>query len=98
MPPNTFDRFRLTGRTALVTGARREIGRAIALALAGAGARLAIHHAGTAEEAADADTVVREIEQDGGTACAFGQDFAEMMRGTVWPPPSPPGRLSISWS
>ena len=76
MPPNTFDRFRLTGRTALVTGARREIGRAIALALAGAGARLAIHHAGTAEEAADADTVVREIEQDGGTARAFGQDFA----------------------
>jgi NAD(P)-dependent dehydrogenase (short-subunit alcohol dehydrogenase family) len=75
MPPNTFDRFRLTGRTALVTGARREIGRAIALALAGAGARLAIHHAGTAEEAADADTVVREIEQDGGTARAFGQDF-----------------------
>ena len=76
MPPNTFDRFRLTGRTALVTGARREIGRAIALALAGAGARLAIHHADTAEEAADADTVVREIEQDGGTARAFGQDFA----------------------
>ena len=76
MPPNTLDRFRLTDRTALVTGARREIGRAIALALAGAGARLAIHHAGTAEEAADADAVVREIEQGGGTARAFGQDFA----------------------
>ncbi|MCW5737654.1 MAG: SDR family oxidoreductase [Enhydrobacter sp.] len=76
MSSNTFDRFRLTGRTALVTGARREIGRAIALALAGAGARLAIHHAGTAEEAADADTVVREIEEGGGTARAFGQDFA----------------------
>ncbi len=76
MPSNTFDRFRLSGRTALVTGARREIGRAIALALAGAGARLAIHHADTAEEAADADTVVREIEQDGSTARAFGQDFA----------------------
>ena len=77
MPSTIFDRFRLTNRTALVPGARREIGRAIALALASAGARLAIHHAGTAEEAADADTVVREIiEQAGGTARAFGQDFA----------------------
>lgn len=76
MLPSPFDRFRMTGRTALVTGARREIGRAIALALAGAGARLAIHHAGTAEETADAATVVREIEQGGGTARAFGQDFA----------------------
>ena len=76
MPPNPFDRFRLANRTALVTGARREIGRAIALALAGAGARLAIHHADTGEEAADADAVVRDIEQSGGTARAFGQDFA----------------------
>ncbi|MBN9087990.1 MAG: SDR family oxidoreductase [Reyranella sp.] len=76
MSSTLFDRFRLTGRTALVTGARREIGRAIATALASAGARLAIHHAGTAEEAADAGTVVRDIEQAGGTARAFGQDFA----------------------
>lgn len=73
---DAFDRFRLIGRTALVTGARREIGRAIALALASAGARLAIHHVGTAEEQSDADAVVREIEQAGGTAKVFGQDFA----------------------
>ena len=53
MSPNPLDLFRLTNRTALVTGARREIGRAIALALKGAGARLAIHHADTAEETAD---------------------------------------------
>ncbi len=76
MPSNALDRFRLSNRTALVTGARREIGRAIALALASAGARLAIHHADTGEEAADADSVVREIEQDGGMARAFSQDFA----------------------
>ncbi len=76
MLPNAFDRFRLNNRTALVTGARREIGRAIALALADAGARLAIHHAGTAEEAADAEDVVLQIEKSGGTARAFGQDFA----------------------
>lgn len=75
MPLNTLERFRLHGRTALVTGARREIGRAIALALAGAGARLAIHHAGTAEEAADAAAVVAEIAAAGGEARAFGQEF-----------------------
>ena len=93
MPLNTLDRFRLDGRTALVTGARREIGRAIALALAGAGARLAIHHAGTAEEAADAAGVVAEIERAGGTARAFGQDFAQDEAGhalaaavTAWSP------------
>ena len=71
-----FASFRLYGRAALVTGARREIGRAIALGLAGAGARLAIHHAGTPEEAGDAAAVVREIQAMGGEATAFGQDFA----------------------
>jgi len=96
MPSNPLDRFRLTNRTALVTGARREIGRAIALVLAGAGARLAIHHADTAQEAADADTVVREIEQDGGTARAFGQDFALDDSGRAWRTLSLPGRASIS--
>ena len=77
-----FAPFRLTGRTALVTGARREIGRAIALGLAGAGARLAIHHADTAEERADADAVVRDIQAMGGEAAAFGQDFAHDDAGT----------------
>ncbi len=94
MSPNALDLFRLTNRTALVTGARREIGRAIALALSSAGARLAIHHAGTEEEQADAATVVREIEQAGGTARAFGQDFAGEDAGhrlaaavSAWSPP-----------
>jgi glucose 1-dehydrogenase len=75
-------RFRLDGRTALVTGARREIGRAIALALAGAGARLAIHHAGTDEEARDADGVVAEIRDGGGEARSFPQDFSDDDAGT----------------
>lgn len=71
-----FASFRLHGRTALVTGARREIGRAIAVALAGAGASIAVHHAGTAEETADAGAVVSEITGNGGQAAAFAQDFA----------------------
>jgi glucose 1-dehydrogenase len=69
--------FDLTRRTALVTGARREIGRAIALGLAGLGARLAVHHAGTEEEARDAAGVVAEIRAAGGQAEAFGCDFTQ---------------------
>ncbi len=88
-----FAPFRLTDRVALVTGARREIGRAIALGLAGAGAQLAIHHAGSDEESSDAAGVVREIHAMGGAAAAFGQDFTQDDAGlhlaaavTAWAP------------
>jgi NAD(P)-dependent dehydrogenase (short-subunit alcohol dehydrogenase family) len=72
--PNPLDRFRLDGRTALVTGARREIGAAIAQGLAAAGARLAIHHAGTDEETKDAAATVQRC---GNRAQAFAADFSQ---------------------
>jgi glucose 1-dehydrogenase len=76
LPPS----FDLTGRVALVTGARREIGRAIALGLASLGADIAVHHAGPAE-AQDAAEVVREAEALGRRAVAFAADFTEPAAG-----------------
>jgi glucose 1-dehydrogenase len=79
---NPMAGFQLSGRTALVTGARREIGRAIARTLAAAGARVAVHHAGTPEESRDADAVVAEIRSAGGEAQPFAQDFVDDDAGT----------------
>ena len=75
--PDPLAAFRLDGRVALVTGARREIGRAIALALAAQGARVAIHHTGSVEETRDADGVVAEIRAGGAQVAAFAADFMQ---------------------
>lgn len=58
---------RLTGRTALVTGASRGIGRATAIRLAGEGALVAVHCAANRDAA---EEVVAAIEKDGGRAFA----------------------------
>jgi 3-oxoacyl-[acyl-carrier protein] reductase len=63
----------LTGKTALVTGASRGMGRASALRLAQAGARVLVHFSTGAEEA---ERIVAEIRKSGGGADAVGVDLA----------------------
>jgi NAD(P)-dependent dehydrogenase (short-subunit alcohol dehydrogenase family) len=65
--------FDLTGRTALVTGASRGIGREIALALAGAGAQIAIN----GRDPATLDAARAEIEAAGGSALALPADVTD---------------------
>ncbi len=63
----------LDGRTALVTGAARGIGRAIALELARAGARVIL----LARSADALESVRAEIEAAGGEAVALAADVAD---------------------
>ncbi|SFI50472.1 NAD(P)-dependent dehydrogenase, short-chain alcohol dehydrogenase family [Paenibacillus sp. UNC496MF] len=63
---------RLEGKIAVVTGASRGIGRAVALRLAKEGALTAVHYGRNRERA---EAVVREIEQEGGSAFAIGAEL-----------------------
>jgi 3-oxoacyl-[acyl-carrier protein] reductase len=64
------------GKVAIVTGAGRNIGRAIALALADGGAAVVVN---ARSNRAEADAVVREIEAAGGRAIAHIGNVADAM-------------------
>lgn len=64
----------LSGKVAIVTGAGRNIGRAIALALADAGASVVLNVRANKSEA---DNVVREIEAAGSNAVAVLGDIGD---------------------
>ncbi len=59
-------------RRALVTGAARRLGRALALELAGAGFAVAVHHRDSTEEA---EALCRRIGEGGGRAVALQADL-----------------------
>lgn len=77
-----------TGRVALVTGAARGIGRATALALAEAGAKVIVSDVRTQIEgltydtasATDLDETVELITASGGEALAFSADVRDIDR------------------
>jgi 3-oxoacyl-[acyl-carrier protein] reductase len=64
----------LSGKTALVTGASRGIGRASAMALAQGGAQVLVHYGRGAKEA---EAVVGEIHKAGGRGDAIAVDLSQ---------------------
>jgi 3-oxoacyl-[acyl-carrier protein] reductase len=64
----------LSKHVALVTGASRGIGAAVARVLAGAGAAVAVNYR---ERAADAETIVAGIKSGGGRAIAVAADVSQ---------------------
>jgi 3-oxoacyl-[acyl-carrier protein] reductase len=65
---------KLDGRIALVTGASRGLGKAIAIAFAGEGAKVAVNYNASAAGAAD---TVSQIGKAGGMAEAFQADVSD---------------------
>ncbi len=65
----------LNERVAIVTGASKEIGAAMAEALAREGAAVVVHYAADPQQA---DAVVRRIRADGGKAIAAGADCGKV--------------------
>jgi 3-oxoacyl-[acyl-carrier protein] reductase len=68
-----IDAQELAGKVALVTGGARNIGKAISLELAAAGAAVAVN---TRSSADDGERVVQEIRESGGAAQLYVADIA----------------------
>ncbi|MER6611715.1 SDR family oxidoreductase [Streptomyces sp. NPDC000927] len=75
VPSRPTDRFDLTGRTAVVTGAARGLGRAFAVGLAEAGADLVLVDLPGAE---GIDATAAQVEALGRRARVYGQDLADI--------------------
>lgn len=74
LPPSSLDLFSLKGRTALVTGGSKGLGQALAGALSGAGADVAL----TSRNAAEARTAAAQIKaHTNGRVLAFQADAAD---------------------
>jgi pteridine reductase len=71
------DAKKLLGRVALITGAGKRLGRAVALRLAAEGADVAVHY-GKSE--AEARALVGEIEAMGRRAAAFSAELADVLK------------------
>ena len=72
--PGINPRRELTGRVVLITGAARNIGRAIACALAAGGASVMVN---ARRSKSDLDETVRQVEAAGGTAASFVADVTD---------------------
>jgi NAD(P)-dependent dehydrogenase (short-subunit alcohol dehydrogenase family) len=90
---NDFPRFDLTGQTALVTGSARGLGRAISLALAHAGADVALG----LRDVNSAENLAGEIESMGQKVCRLQMDMSHLDQvfGAVGDAVSHLGRLDI---
>lgn len=73
-----LDRMSLAGRTALVTGASRGLGKSLALALAEAGARVAVISRATSVEGEEVAQRIRDLGTDAYSELADVSDRAEI--------------------
>ncbi len=71
---SVLDQFRLSGKSALVTGSSRGLGAAIALALAEAGARISLHGAHSVPE----ETLAAISAASGQPAIAVAADLSDL--------------------
>ena len=67
--------MKLTGKTAIVTGGGRDIGRACVMKLAAEGANVGVNYHSSSE---GADSAVKEIESAGGSAFALQGDMTSV--------------------